>query len=72
MKEDDNKMLYTEQELINCLEQRKKWYEKSIKIKSKLIPYENGFDFPAGNFDRWIGALYEIQNTLNMLNAKNN
>ena len=64
-------------DIANCLEQRLKWYQKSIDMMSGKIPYENGFDFPTSTNNptqdptsicEWRGAAREIENTLGMIN----
>ena len=65
-----NSMKYTEQTLLNCLEKRKEWYQKSIDMKLNKIPYENGFDFPYGSIERWQGAEHELINTIAMIKTK--
>jgi hypothetical protein len=68
MKEGNN-MIYTEHELLSCLESRLNRYEKAIKMKKKEIEWENGFDFPEGNITTWEGAAKELKNTINMITA---
>jgi len=62
--------------IINCLEFRLKWYEKSIDMMCGRIPMENGFDFPTSTNNpkqdataicEWRGAAREIKNTLDMI-----
>lgn len=43
------------------------WYKKACQMKSKEIPYENGFDFPPGSILGWEGAYVELKNTISML-----
>lgn len=59
---------YTKSEIIQTLTARMNWYKKSIHIKNGDIPYENNFDFPAGELERWEGAYVELKNTISMLN----
>jgi hypothetical protein len=63
-------MIYTEHELLSCLENRLKWYEKALQMKKKEIDWENGFDFPVGDTKTWEGAITELRNTIFMMKAK--
>lgn len=63
-------MKYSEETLLNCLEKRKLWYQKSIDMKSGKIPYEKGFDFPYGTIERWEGSIHELCNTIAMIKTK--
>lgn len=58
---------YSREEMIDTLTVRMEWYKKACKMKSKEIPYENGFDFPPGNILGWEGAYVELKNTISML-----
>lgn len=60
-------MLYNRQELLNCLKNRLKWYQKATDIETLKIPYENHFDFPKGEIEFWEGAIHELQNTIDMI-----
>ena len=63
-------MKYSEETLLNCLEKRKLWYQKSIDMKTGKIPYEKGFDFPYGTIERWEGSIHELCNTIAMIKTK--
>ena len=60
-------MKYTENELINCLENRLKWYQEALEYKRKGEFPPIGFVLPDGNFRVWEGAIRELKNILNML-----
>lgn len=54
-----------------CLEKRLAWYKKTVDIAKRVIPIENGFEWPPEETDNplseWTGAIREIQNTVDML-----
>lgn len=62
-------MIYTTEQLLNCLILRRDWYQKAIDLRFKGES-EIGFDFPEGCLSKWIGAEAELQNTINMMEAK--
>lgn len=64
-------MEYTIEEMINCLENRKLWYQKAIDMKMGNVAYENGFDFPDGSVETWAGSVRELHNTIKMLKRYN-
>ncbi|CAB1251879.1 protein of unknown function [Ruminococcaceae bacterium BL-6] len=53
--------------ILNCLEQRLKWYKKAIALKEDEIPFENNFDWPYGNVENWRGVERELKNTIDMM-----
>lgn len=64
--------------LRDCLEKRRKWYQKAVEMATGQIPFENGFDFPPGvsqfiqdqgNIILWMGAAHELQNTIEMIQS---
>ena len=59
-------MKTTEQHLINCLENRLKWYKEAISIKESNMCI-NGYNYPAGTVEEWKGAVKELKNTLDMI-----
>lgn len=60
-------MKYTENELLDCLEARLKWYQKALEYRTKGEFPPIGFVLPDGNFRVWEGAIRELKNILNML-----
>lgn len=63
-----SKREYAKSEIIGTLIARMNWYRrKSIQIKTGEIPYENNYDFPAGDVEGWRGAYVELKNTISML-----
>ena len=60
-------MKYTENELLNYLEGRLKWYQKALEYRTKGEFPPIGFVLPDGNFRVWEGTIRELKNTLNML-----
>lgn len=60
-------MKYTENELINCLENRLKWYQEALEYKRKSEFPPTGFTLPDGNFRTWEGAIKELNNMLDMM-----
>ena len=60
-------MKYTENELLNCLEARLKWYQKALEYRTKGEFPPIGFVLPDGNFRVWEGAVKELKNTLDMM-----
>jgi hypothetical protein len=63
-------MKYTTEEIVNCLKLRCDWYQKSIDIVTRKIEWVRPFDFPDGEVKAWNGAIRELQNTINMMEAK--
>lgn len=60
-------MKYTENELINCLENRLKWYQEALEYKRKSEFHPAGFTLPDGNFRTCEGAIKELNNMLDMM-----
>lgn len=60
-------MKYTENELLDCLETRLKWYQKALEYRTKGEFPPIGFVLPDGNFRVWEGAIRELKNILNMM-----
>ena len=56
-------------DVVNCLKARIKWYERAIEIKKGKVRVPDGFDMPEGNIDNWTGAVKELKNTCDMLEA---
>lgn len=63
--------------VLQSLKARSAWYEKAIRMATREIEWENGFDWPlpAGvmspfspdNIPYWTGAKKEIDNTIDMI-----
>ena len=60
-------MRYTDEELINCLEGRLKWYKEALEYRRKGIMPPIGFPLPDGDINTWEGATRELKNTLDMM-----
>lgn len=57
----------TRKQFQHTLELRLAWYQKAMEMKSRKIPWENGFDWPDGDVLSWAGVAKELKNTLDML-----
>ena len=57
----------TKKQFQHTLKLRLAWYQKAMEMKSRKIPWENGFDWPDGAMPTWGGAVKELKNTLDML-----
>lgn len=62
-------MKYTTEEILNCLKIRKQWYQDAWDIVFNRQPHRP-FDFPEGDTANWEGAIKELQNTIDMMEAK--
>lgn len=62
-------MKYTVEELLTCLKLRRDWYQRAIDLIASKETVSD-FDFPAGTVKTWIGARKELQNTIDMMEAK--